>query len=90
MYYPTPDYKGNMAPLPDAKTYIAYDKDGNETEILYHEYCCLGPYSMTGPARGQVTKETDSYWGQKKKEYVVYAEVEESTGAWNTKPKGVK
>jgi len=94
MYYPQSDWeiKSGYAsrPLPDAQTYIAYDESGNEREIEYHSYICRGPYSMPGPAKSQVTAAAQSRWSPSHNDYIVYAEVEESTGAWNTKPKGVK
>lgn len=91
MYYPeVQNYRGQVQQqrtLPEPKTYTNADGES----FLYHDYECLGPYSTISAARGSVTRESKSqYYGYRKEDYVVYAEVEETTGSWNKVPKKVK
>lgn len=86
MYYPEQAGRNENVPLPDPKTYT--NEDG-ET-YLYHDSMCQGPYSTTSAARSQLTRETESYWALHRKDYLVYVEVEETTGSWKKVPKKVK
>lgn len=82
MYYPQTDHEKAVGvkpmPLPPEETYT----NGKGEEIKYHSYFVNGPYSTVGAAKGRLTGKTEGYGPRWKKDFIVYAEVESSTGIW--------